>query len=69
MPPAPGMIARRVSGRPTTAVEAKRRKVDASASSRPPPSAIDEMAEIVGMGRVERRWNAVRREWRKSFVL
>ena len=63
------MIPRRVSGKPTTAREAKTRRVVARASSRPPPRAREEMAEMVGMGREERVRRVVRREVRKVFVL
>lgn len=69
VPPAPGMIASRVSGNPTTAEEAKMRKVVARASSRPPPRAMEETALMVGIGRwerVERVWRRVVRKW---FVL
>lgn len=54
MPPAPGMIARRDSGRPTVAEAEKTRRVDARASSRPPPRAMEDIAAIEGMGREER---------------
>lgn len=69
MPPAPGMIPRRVSGRPTTALEERTRKWVDRASSRPPPRAREEMAEMVGTGRIERAVNAVRRERRNAEVL
>jgi hypothetical protein len=48
-------MARRVSGRATVADEARTRKSVHNASSRPPPKAELATAEIVGMGRVERR--------------
>ena len=51
------------------AVGANTRRVVARASSRPPPRATEAMAEMVGMGRVERVWRVVRREERKSLVL
>lgn len=69
MPPAPGMMASRVSGRPTMAEEPKTRKCVHRASSRPPPRAREEMEEMVGMGRVERLVNVVRRVVRNWFVL
>ena len=53
--PAPGMMARRVSGRATVAVEANTRKLVQRPSSRPPPKAVLPMAEMVGIGRVDRR--------------
>ena len=48
-------MARRVSGRPTAAVEANTRKLVQRPSSRPPPKAVLLMAEMVGIGRVDRR--------------
>lgn len=63
------MMARRVSGRPTEAVEAKTRKVVARASSSPPPRAREETALMVGMGRAERAVRVVRRVRRKWLVL
>lgn len=45
-------MARRVSGRPTCAVEAKTRRLVHSASSRPPPKAVLLTAEMVGRGSV-----------------
>lgn len=69
VPPAPGMIARRVSGRPTVAVDARTRKLVQRASSRPPPKAVELMAEMVGMGRVERRVKVARRDLRKAATL
>lgn len=65
MPPAPGTIARRVSGKPTVAEEEKTRKEVVRASSRPPPNAVLEMAEMVGMGRVEIAVKVARRVVRK----
>jgi hypothetical protein len=62
-------MARRVSGRPTVAVEARMRRCVVRASSRPPPRAREEMALMVGMGRVERRVKVVRSEARKVTVL
>lgn len=69
VPPAPGMMARRVSGSPTVAVEAKTRKLVASASSRPPPKAVLEIAEMVGIWRVERRVSVALREVRNVWIL
>jgi len=40
-----------------------------SASSRPPPRAVEEMALIVGMGRAERAVKVARRFERKAVVL
>jgi hypothetical protein len=39
------------------------------ASSSPPPSASDEMAAIVGIGKVDRFVKVFRRPVRKAFVL
>jgi len=63
------MMAKRVSGRPTVAVEAKTRKLVHSPSSSPPPKAVLLMAEMVGMGRVERRVKVLRSFLRKSLTL
>jgi hypothetical protein len=63
------MMPRRVSGRPTVALEERTRKWVDSASSRPPPRAREEMAEIVGIGRVERAVKVVRRLRRNAAVL
>jgi hypothetical protein len=49
------MMARRVSGRATVAVEANTRKFVQRPSSRPPPNAVLPMAEMVGIGSVDRR--------------
>lgn len=65
VPPAPGTIARRVSGRPTVADEEKIRNEVVRASSRPPPNAVEEMALMVGMGRVEIAVKVARRVVRK----
>lgn len=62
-------MASRVSGNPTVAVEAKMRKVVARASSSPPPRAREEMALMVGMGRVDRVVRVERRVERKWLVL
>lgn len=51
------------------AVEAKTRKCVVRASSRPPPKAVLEMAERVGIGRCERRVKVLRRAVRKFWVL
>jgi len=69
VPPAPGIMASLVSGSATVDVEPKTRKVVVRASSRPPPNATEEMAEIVGMGRRERRVKVSRRSVRNCFVL
>lgn len=69
VPPAPGIMPRRVSGRPTVAVDARTRKCVERASSRPPPRAIEDMALIVGMGRFEIFVNVPRRFARNSEVL
>jgi hypothetical protein len=63
------MMPSRVSGRPTTALEVRTRKWAASASSRPPPRAREEMAAMVGIGRVERAVRVVRRVRRNAAVL
>ena len=69
VPPAPGKIPRRVSGRESCAVWDRTRKVVERASSKPPPRARDDMAEIVGMGRAERAEKVARRVVRKDLVL
>ena len=69
MPPAPGTIPSRVSGRPTVAVDAKTRKVVVRASSRPPPKAVEDMALRVGMGRWAIAVNVARRVLRNCVVL
>lgn len=51
------------------AVELKTRKLVLSASSRPPPKAVLETAEIVGTGSVERRAKVPRRDLRNLRVL
>jgi len=48
-------MARRVSGRATVAVEANTRKFVQRPNSRPPPNAVLPMAEMVGIGSVDRR--------------
>lgn len=67
--PAPGIMARRVSGKATTAVEARTRKSVHNASSRPPPKAELATAEMVGIGRVERRVKVLRSFERKAATL
>lgn len=69
MPPAPGMMASRVSGRPTTAELPKTRRCVLRASSRPPPRASEASAVRVGMGSVARRVRVWRRVVRKLAVL
>ena len=63
------MMASRVSGRPTVAVEVKMRMSVARASSRPPPRAREETADIVGTGRIERVFNVERRVLRNARTL
>ena len=63
------MIANLVSGKATVDVDPKTLKVVVRASSRPPPNATEEIAEMVGMGRRESRVNVSRRVVRKCFVL
>tara|TARA_R110002060_G_scaffold16167_1_gene22482 strand:+ start:404 stop:601 length:198 start_codon:yes stop_codon:yes gene_type:complete len=60
---------RRVSGSPTCAVEEKTRRVVQRASSRPPPRARELTALMVGIGRIERAVNVLRRLERKAAVL
>jgi hypothetical protein len=67
--PAPGIMARRVSGSATTAVDARTRKSVHRASSRPPPKAELATAEMVGIGRVERRVKVWRSFVRKEATL
>lgn len=69
MPPAPGMMARRVSGSATVVVLAKTRMCVVRASSRPPPNAGAARAEIVGIGRAWIEESVERREARKLAVL
>lgn len=69
MPPAPGKIARRVSGRATVVVEPKTRICVVSASSRPPPNAGAARAEMVGIGNCEIDVNVPRSDARKFAVL
>lgn len=69
VPPAPGMMARRVSGSATVVLEPKTRRWVVSASSRPPPNAGAASAEMVGMGRCEMDVKVLRRVVRKEDVL
>lgn len=69
VPPAPGIMPSRVSGRPTVAVEARTRKWVERASSSPPPRAREEMAEMVGIGSEDKELKVVRRLARKAAVL
>jgi len=48
VPPAPGMIASDVSGKPRVEVEVATLKSQAKANSRPPPKANPSMRAIVG---------------------
>lgn len=68
VPPAPGMIASRVSGSATVVVDAKTRRCVVRASSRPPPNAGAARADMVGMGRVDMEVKVPRREARKLAV-
>ena len=63
------MMASFVSGWPTTAEDPKTRRVVQRPSSKPPPSATDEMAVMVGIGRVERSVKVFLRPVRNSLVL
>jgi hypothetical protein len=69
VPPAPGMMASRVSGSATVVVLAKMRKCVVRASSRPPPNAGAASADIVGMGSCEIEVRVPRRVVRKFAVL
>jgi hypothetical protein len=69
VPPAPGMMANLVSGNATVDEDPKTRKVVVRASSRPPPNATEEIAEMVGIRRREMRVNVSRRRVRNCFVL
>lgn len=69
VPPAPGMMPRRVSGRATTALLLKTRRCVVRASSRPPPKASEETAEMVGTGSWVMELKAPRSLERKSAVL
>jgi len=50
-------------------LEERTRKWVERASSRPPPRAMEEMAEMVGMGREESEEKVERRASRKAAVL
>lgn len=63
------MMPSRLSGRPMVAEAEKTRNVDARASSRPPPRAMEDMAAMEGMGREERLLRVWRRVWRNWRVL
>lgn len=63
------MIASLVSGSPTIADEPKTRNVVHSPSSRPPPSAVDEIAEMVGIGKFASAVKVDLRSLRNCFVL
>lgn len=52
-----------------TALEDRTRRWVVKASSRPPPRAMEEIAEMEGMGRAEREVKVSRRLERKSAVL
>lgn len=69
VPPAPGMMPSRVSGRATMALEVSTRKCVERASSRPPPRARELMAEMVGIGRAARVVKVARRVVRNASVL
>lgn len=69
MPPAPGIIPSRVSGRPMVALDERTRKCVERASSRPPPRARDEIADMVGIWRLERDAKVPRRLLRNWAVL
>jgi Cft2 family RNA processing exonuclease len=65
------MMARRVSGRATVAVEASTRKFVQRPNSRPPPKAVLPMAEMVGIGSVDRRVKVLLslvKNWATLFV-
>lgn len=69
MPPAPGIIASLVSGNPTMLDEPNTRRCVHKASSSPPPSAIEDTAEIVGTGSPARSRNVPRSLDKNSLVL
>lgn len=69
MPPAPGMMASLVSGRPTMLDDPKTRRCVHSASSRPPPSAVESIADIVGICNADRSRNVARSYDKNSWVL
>ena len=63
------MIASFVSGWPTIAEDPKTRNVVQSDNSRPPPSATEDIAEMVGMGRFERSVKVFRTPVKNCLVL
>ena len=63
------MMANRVSGSATVAVEANTRMCVVRASSRPPPKAGAASAVIVGMERLAMEAKVPRRDFRKFAVL
>lgn len=63
------MIASFVSGRPTVLFDPKTRKCVQRASSRPPPSAVEERAETVGTWRAARSRNVPLNFAKNAFVL
>jgi hypothetical protein len=63
------MIAKRVSGRPTVLDEPKTRRWVHSASSRPPPRAIEDIEEMVGISSWARLVKVLRSLSRKSSTL
>lgn len=63
------MIANLVSGRPTIEFELKTLSVVQSPSSSPPPSAVDDMAEMVGMGRLASSVKVDRKRLKKLLTL
>lgn len=69
VPPAPGRMARRVSGSATLTLLVKRRSVVVRASSSPPPKAGAWTAERVGIGRCWICVNVRRTDVRNCFVL
>mmetsp|Transcript_20440 Transcript_20440/g.40877 ORF Transcript_20440/g.40877 Transcript_20440/m.40877 type:complete len:262 (-) Transcript_20440:141-926(-) len=62
VPPAPGMMAREVSGRPKRASAPATLMSHERAISRPPPSAAPSTAAMVGSGRLESAVKVLRRE-------
>jgi hypothetical protein len=69
VPPAPGMMASRVSGRATVVVDANTRRCVVRASSRPPPNAGAASADIVGICNCEMEVKVPRSVVRKFAVL
>ena len=60
---------RRVSGSPTVAAVERIRRWVHKASSRPPPSAVPETQEILGIGRSDKRLKVRRSEVRNVVTL